>query len=114
RPPSGSVRTAESCAEDRTIDTDEWTADFDSAVAKPSPAASALQLQQILATASMPVFDVRFELEYAISHIPGALNIPPASNTSVDREVSQIVGLYPDPHADFVLTCNGPFCGKSK
>ena len=73
------------------------------------------QLQQILASGSMPVFDVRFELEYAISHIPGAINIPPLNNTSVEREVSQISALFPiNPHAEFVLTCNGPFCGKSK
>jgi rhodanese-related sulfurtransferase len=73
------------------------------------------QLQQILAVGNMPVFDVRFELEYAISHIPGAVNIPPVSNTSVEREVSQITALFPnDKHAEFVLTCNGPFCGKSK
>ena len=73
------------------------------------------QLQQILASGSMPVFDVRFEQEYAISHIPGAINIPPANNTSVEREVGQISALFPNnPHAEFVLTCNGPFCGKSK
>ena len=73
------------------------------------------QLQQILASGSMPVFDVRFELEYAISHIPCAINIPPLNNTSVEREVSQISALFPiNPHAEFVLTCNGPFSGKSK
>jgi len=73
------------------------------------------RLQQILASGSMPVFDVRFELEYAISHIPGAINIPPLNNTSADREVNQISALFPkNPHAEFVLTCNGPFCGKSK
>jgi rhodanese-related sulfurtransferase len=72
------------------------------------------QLQQILASGNMPVLDVRFPLEYAISHIPGAINIPPVNNTSVTREVNQISALYPDPHAEFVLTCNGPFCGKSK
>lgn len=72
-------------------------------------------LQQILASGSMPVFDVRFEQEYAISHIPGAINIPPVNNTSVEREVGQISALFPhDPHAQFVLSCNGPFCGKSK
>src|SRR5437588_9801482 len=82
---------------------------------QPGKELSTEQLQQILASGSMPVFDVRFELEYAISHIPGALNIPPVNNTSVDREVSQISALFPnDLHAEFVLTCNGPFCGKSK
>src|SRR6266446_3756899 len=74
---------------------------------QPGKEISTEQLQQILASGSMPVFDVRFELEYAISHIPGAINIPPVNNTSVEREVQQIVALYPDPHTDFVLTCNG-------
>src|SRR6266705_3013693 len=82
---------------------------------QPGKELSTEQLQQILASGSMPVFDVRFELEYAISHIPGAINIPPVNNTSVEREVSQISALFPnDLHAQFVLTCNGPFCGKSK
>src|SRR2546429_7878438 len=82
---------------------------------QPGKELSTEQLQQLLASGSIPVFDVRFELEYAISHIPGALNIPPVNTTSVDREVSQISALFPnDLHAEFVLTCNGPFCGKSK
>jgi rhodanese-related sulfurtransferase len=82
---------------------------------QPGTEISTEQLQQILASATMPVFDVRFELEYAISHIPGAINIPPVNNTSAEREVSQISALFPnDLHAQFVLTCNGPFCGKSK
>jgi len=82
---------------------------------QPGKELSTEQLQQILASGSMPVFDVRFELEYAISHIPGAINIPPLNNTSAEREVSQISALFPNnPHAEFVLTCNGPFCGKSK
>ena len=82
---------------------------------QPGKELSTEQLQQILASGSMSVFDVRFELEYAISHIPGAINIPPLNNPSVEREVSQISALFPiNPHAEFVLTCNGPFCGKSK
>jgi rhodanese-related sulfurtransferase len=73
------------------------------------------ELQKILSSGSMPVFDARFQLEYAISHIPGAINIPPVNNTSVEREVSQISALVDNNlQAKFVLTCNGPFCGKSK
>jgi rhodanese-related sulfurtransferase len=72
------------------------------------------RLQQILAAGSPPVLDVRFPQEYAISHIPGAINIPPTSNTDVTTEVAEITSRYPDPHTELVLTCNGPFCGKSK
>ena len=75
------------------------------------------EIQQILNSVSMPVFDVRFPLEFAISHIPSAINIPPENNTSADSEVRQIAALFPNPNdsnARFVLTCNGPPCGKSK
>lgn len=75
------------------------------------------QLQQILASGSMPVLDVRFAHEYAVSHIPGAINIPPdsaADPTNVTQEVGEIAARFPNPHSDLVLTCNGPFCGKSK
>src|SRR6266566_316857 len=82
---------------------------------QPGKELSTQQLQQILADGQIPVLDVRFELEYAISHIPSAVNIPPLNNSSADREVSLISALFPNnPHAEFVLTCNGPFCGKSK
>ena len=49
---------------------------------QPGQELSTEQLQQFLAAGKIPVFDVRFELEYAISHIPGATNIPPVNNTS--------------------------------
>ena len=44
---------------------------------QPGKELSTQQLQQILADGQIPVLDVRFELEYAISHIPSAVNIPP-------------------------------------
>lgn len=64
-------------------------------------------LQKILAAGNVPVLDVRSQLEYAISHIPGAVNIP-------EKEVEKILELFPDHSKTLVLTCNGPFCGKSK
>ena len=64
-------------------------------------------LQGILARGSSPVLDVRSPLEYAIAHIPGAINIP-------EQEVTRIMQLYSGMNAQIVLTCNGPFCGKSK
>jgi len=64
-------------------------------------------LQRILAGGSNPVLDVRSHLEYAIAHIPGAINIP-------EQEVAAIMQLYSGLNARIVLTCNGPFCGKSK
>ena len=71
-----------------------------------TPEISTEELQQILASGSEPVLDVRSTLEYAIAHISGAINIP-------ELEVAKIMELYP-PGAPMILTCNGPFCGKSK
>jgi rhodanese-related sulfurtransferase len=72
-----------------------------------TPEISTEQLQQILANGSDPVLDVRSPLEYAIAHIPGAINIP-------ELEVAKIMELYPHGDTTMILTCNGPFCGKSK
>lgn len=84
---------------------------------QPGTEISTVGLQQILTDGSAPVLDVRFPQEYAISHIPGAINIPPDSTadpTNVTHEVEQIAIRFPDSNAPLVLTCNGPFCGKSK
>jgi rhodanese-related sulfurtransferase len=74
------------------------------------------QLQGFLAQATPPILDVRFPQEYAISHIPGAINIPPDSTAdpnNVQHEAAEIAARYP-ANAPLVLTCNGPYCGKSK
>jgi len=65
------------------------------------------ELQQALASGSDHLLDVRSELEYAISHIPGAINVP-------EKEVEKIIEMFPDKDTPIILTCNGPFCGKSK
>ena len=74
---------------------------------QPTPEISTAELLVLLARGSEPVLDVRSRLEYAIAHIPGAINIP-------EQEVAKIVEQYPDPTTHLTLTCNGPFCGKSK
>ncbi len=57
-------------------------------------------------------------MEYATSHIPGALNVAPKPGVSVDfyisdpAEVGRVV--QDNKAAPIVLYCNGPFCGKSK
>ena len=74
------------------------------------------QLVDFLAQGTPPVLDVRFPQEYAISHIPGAINIPPDSTAdpnNVQHESGEIAARYP-ADAPLVLTCNGPSCGKSK
>lgn len=72
-----------------------------------TPEITTEELQEVLATKSEPVFDVRTAKEYAIAHIPGAINI-------YEKEVERITKLYPDRSTRMILYCNGPSCGKSK
>jgi rhodanese-related sulfurtransferase len=72
-----------------------------------TPEITTEELLSILATKSMPVFDVRTAREYAIAHIPGTINV-------FELEVERIATLYPDRSQPMVLYCNGPSCGKSK
>ena len=76
------------------------------------------QLKQILADKSAVVLDARPFREFAMSHIPGALNVaakqgvPMSAYVSDVAEISRLVdGKKETP---LVLYCNGPFCGKSK
>ena len=76
------------------------------------------ELRQILADGTAMVFDARPHLEFAISHIPGALNVAPKAGVPMSlyvsdvAEIGRILGEKRD--AAIVLYCNGPFCGKSK
>jgi len=75
------------------------------------------ELHQILADGSAVVFDSRPHMEYATSHIPGALNVAPKPGVPMSVYVSDVVELgrlVPDNATPIVLYCNGPFCGKSK
>jgi len=83
-----------------------------------SPEISTEEMRKILADGSSIVLDARPHLEYAISHIPGAVNVtakpgvPVSSYVSDVAEVGRILGNKRD--AAIVLYCAGPFCGKSK
>ena len=72
-----------------------------------TPEISTDELVAVLEAGSTPVLDVRSAREYAIAHIPGAVNL-------WEKEVEQIVQRHPDPAAPLVLYCNGPYCGKSR
>jgi rhodanese-related sulfurtransferase len=83
-----------------------------------TPEISTEELRTILATKSATVFDARPFNEYAVSHIPGAVNVSAKPGVSISlyvsdvAEVGRVVG--DDKLAPIVLYCNGPFCGKSK
>jgi len=75
------------------------------------------ELKTILAEQSAHVFDARPPHEYAVSHIPGALNVAqkPGTPTSLYiSDVAEIGRIVPGKETPIVLYCNGPFCGKSK
>jgi rhodanese-related sulfurtransferase len=83
-----------------------------------TPDVSTDELRRVLADKSAVVFDARPHREYAVSHIPGALNVaakpgvPISVYVSDVSEVGRLVGG--NKAAPIVLYCNGPFCGKSK
>jgi rhodanese-related sulfurtransferase len=76
------------------------------------------ELQTILLEKGATVIDARPFKEYAVSHIPGALNVGAKPGVSIDLYVSDVaeIGrvLPGNKAALIVLYCNGPFCGKSK
>jgi rhodanese-related sulfurtransferase len=83
-----------------------------------TPEVSTSELRKILGEKSATVFDARPFMEYAVSHIPGAVNVsakpgvPISMYVSDVAEVGRLVGN--NKSAPIVLYCNGPFCGKSK
>lgn len=83
-----------------------------------APEISTSELRGILAEQSATVIDARPFLEYAISHIPGALNVAPKLGVPMSLYVSDVaeIGrvLGDNWEAAIVLYCNGPYCGKSK
>jgi rhodanese-related sulfurtransferase len=79
---------------------------------------STQDLEQILAEGSGTVFDARPHLEWAISHIPGAVNVAPKPGVPMAQYVSDVTEVLRQMNGDksraVILYCNGPFCGKSK
>jgi len=75
------------------------------------------QLRRILQDRSATVFDARPFMEFAVGHIPGALNVSTKAGVPMSLYVSDVaeIGrlLHEDRNAPIVLYCNGPFCGKS-
>lgn len=73
-------------------------------------------LQAVVSGATL--LDARPRKEYAISHIPGALNVAPKRGMPAHRYISDVaeIGrlLNGDKTKPLVLYCNGPTCGKSR
>ena len=83
-----------------------------------APEISTAALRQILAENKATLLDARPRREYAISHIPGSLNVaprpglPPHLYVSDIAEVARLLNGARD--RPLVLYCNGPYCGKSR
>jgi rhodanese-related sulfurtransferase len=83
-----------------------------------TPEISTEELRAALAHGSAAVLDTRPHAEFAMGHIPGALNVsakpgmPASMYVSDVAEIGRVLGGRRD--TAIVLYCNGPFCGKSK
>ncbi|MCE5336378.1 MAG: rhodanese-like domain-containing protein [Desulfobacteraceae bacterium] len=64
------------------------------------------ELRQVLAEGKIPVFDVRPEKEFAISHIPGSVHI-------FESEIDRMAQACTDKSSGPVIYCNGPYCHKT-
>lgn len=79
---------------------------------------STADLQKVLLDNSAIVLDARPHLEFAISHIPGAVNVsakPGVAQAMYVSDAAEVGRLVKGNKATpLVLYCNGPHCGKSK
>jgi len=83
----------------------------------PSPEISTSEFQAALRDPSVIVFDARPPEEYAVSHIPGARNVPGKPNlppSAYTADITAVLKLVPDHKRRLVLYCNGLHCGRSK
>src|SRR5437899_9128702 len=75
-------------------------------------------LRRILTEKTALVLDARPFREYAVSHIPGAVNVAPKPGVQMSMYVSDVAEIDRLVHerkdTAIVLYCNGPYCGKSK
>ena len=83
-----------------------------------SPEISTAELTRLLREGSALVLDARPFREFAVSHIPGALNVAAKPGVAMSLYVSDVaeIGRLTRGRKDatLVLYCNGPFCGKSR
>ena len=83
-----------------------------------TPEISTQELERLLASGGIILLDTRPHLEWALSHIPSALNVAPKPGMPMSQYTSDVAEVGRLVRADktqpLVLYCNGPFCGKSK
>jgi rhodanese-related sulfurtransferase len=76
------------------------------------------ELTKVLADRSSLVLDARPFMEYAVSHIPGALNVSAKLGVAMSLYISDVKEIERLVSGDrtraLVLYCNRRYCGKSK
>ena len=82
------------------------------------PEISTQELTKVMAEGSSLILDGRPHEEWAIGHIPGAINVAPKPGMPMSlytSDVHEILRLVNgNKNAALVIYCNGPFCDKSK
>jgi rhodanese-related sulfurtransferase len=81
------------------------------------PEMSTNELKAALDDPTTVVLDARAPEEFAVSHLPGARNVPGKAGLPPSRytaDLGAVIALVPDKARRLVLYCNGPFCGRSK
>ncbi len=83
-----------------------------------APDVSTEEMEAAIASGRVLVLDTRPHLEWAIGHIPGAVNVSPKPGTSMSLYVSDVAEVERltrgDKQKPLVVYCNGPFCGKAR
>jgi hypothetical protein len=69
-----------------------------------TPEISTEELKNLLFPGAKPVIviDTRPTIQYALAHIPGAINIP-------EKDEERIPEIYPDKATFMVIYCSGPY-----
>lgn len=86
--------------------------------ASKTPEVSTEDVVRAIGAGSATVFDVRPFNEFAVSHIPGAVNVSAKPGVPISvyvsdlREIERV--LNGNKAAPVIIYCNGPHCGKSK
>ena len=79
---------------------------------------STQELKEIIKRGDAVLLDARPPLEYAISHIAGALNVAPRPGRPAHLYVSDVAEIgrlvAGAKTRSLVIYCNGPYCGKTK
>ncbi len=79
---------------------------------------STAELERLLTDGETVVLDARPYREFAISHIPGALNVAPKPGVAPSMYVSDVAEIGRlvggNKARPLILYCNGPHCGKSR